>query len=73
MNNLIFQLKRYGWLVGAQDGKKWGLSWDFEFAIPTHPNWGCSKLLPQLVILSPIGDNNFSKCSPKLSKNNESS
>ena len=40
MNNLICQL------LGARDGKKLGLSWDHMFSIPTHPNWGCSKLLP---------------------------
>ena len=28
------------------DGKKLGLSWDQMFVIPTHPNRGCSKLLP---------------------------
>ena len=35
-------------MVGARDGKKLGLSWDHIFSIPTHPNRGCSKLLPPL-------------------------
>ena len=34
-------------MVGARDGKKLRLSWDHVFSIPTHPNRGCSKLLPK--------------------------
>ena len=32
--------------------QKLGLSWDHMFSIPTHPNQGCSKLLPQPLYLA---------------------
>ena len=51
---MICKQKQWGWLVGAGDGKKLGLSWDHLFSIPTHPNRGCSKLLPNLFFLERV-------------------
>ena len=38
--------KTIGGLVGAQDGKKLGLSWDHVFSIPTNPNRDVPNFCP---------------------------